>query len=116
MLAKHRWVRHASLATLVAPAGCSTFRSDRLTHDQVDYARAVDLAQKRQTLANIVGLCYADSPSFVPVTQIIAAYQFDRTGTASIQGGTSAIGSALTGGNSVLCVDRDLLTRRDLVS
>ncbi len=91
----------AAAATLAFSA-CGAFGSDRLTHDQVDYSRAIDLAQKRQTLSNIVGLRYADSASFLPVTQIIAAYQFDRTLTASLQGGTSSIGSGLTSGGTML--------------
>ncbi len=66
--------------------GCSSFGSKRLEHDQVDYARAIDRAQKRQTLANIVALRYADTPTFLPVTQVIAAYSFEGSVSGSISG------------------------------
>lgn len=69
-------------------AGCVSFGGGKLEHDQVDYARSLDRAQKRQTLANIVSLRYADTPTFLPVTQVIAAYNFDASATASVAGST----------------------------
>jgi hypothetical protein len=51
-----------------------------LRADQVEYARALGDAKKRQILSMIVGLRYADAPSFLNVTQIIAGYTFTGTG------------------------------------
>jgi hypothetical protein len=52
----------------------------RLRADQVAYEQALGDAKKREMLATIVGLRYGDSPSFVSVSQIIAAYNFDVSG------------------------------------
>lgn len=82
-----------SAALLIA--GCSSFGSAKLEHDQVDYARAIDRAQKRQTLANIVSLRYADTPTFLPVTQVIAAYSFDSSASIGVAG---ILGSGETNG------------------
>lgn len=68
-------------AALVLGA-CSSFGPGRLNHDQLDYSRALNDASKRQTLANIVGVRYADSPGFLSVSQVIAAYTFERSGNA----------------------------------
>jgi len=47
-----------------------------LRADQVDYARALGDAKKREILALIVGLRYADAPAFLTVSQVIAGYTF----------------------------------------
>lgn len=99
-----------TLAAAVATGGCGSFGATRLSTDQVDYSRAIDLAQKRQTLSNIVGLRYAESPSFLPVSSIIAAYSFDRTLTSSIQGGTAVVGSTLSAGGTALYSNRPTFT------
>lgn len=70
-------------ALLAALSGCVSFGSGRLQQDQVDYARALAEAQKRQTLSNIVGLRYADPPAVLPVSSVIAAYAFDGSANAS---------------------------------
>lgn len=80
--------RAALLVATLAAAGCVSFGGGKLEHDQVDYARSLDRAQKRQTLANIVSLRYADTPSFLPVTQVIAAYNFDASASALAAGST----------------------------
>jgi hypothetical protein len=85
-------VRIAGVALLcVAPllGACLSFGGGKLEHDQVDYARALDRAQKRQTLSNIVALRYADTPSFLPVTSVIAAYSFDASGSGLFSTGTA---------------------------
>jgi len=58
-----------------------------LKADQVDYARSLGDAKKREILSMIVGLRYADAPAFLNVTQIIAAYTFDATGVALLNAG-----------------------------
>lgn len=88
MISSLRTAALAPLATLLL-GGCISFGGGKLEHDQVDYARALDRAQKRQTLANIVALRYADTPSFLPVTSVIAAYSFDAAGNGTISTGTA---------------------------
>lgn len=72
------------VAVCVAGAGCTTLGPRSLKADQVDYARALGDAKKRQILSMIVGLRYADAPSFLNVTQIIAGYTFTGTGGAGL--------------------------------
>lgn len=83
-------------ATTLLAGGCVSFGGGKLEHDQVDYARSLDRAQKRQTLANIVSLRYADTPSFLPVTQVIAAYNFDASASA-VAAGSTVSGSGTSG-------------------
>jgi len=80
------------LAALGA-AGCGSFGAERLGQDQVDYARALTTSKRRQILGNIVSLRYADSPSFLSVTQIIA-------GHSAVAGVTASGSWAATGANS----------------
>ncbi|MDE1181714.1 hypothetical protein [Paraburkholderia sp.] len=84
--------RPASLAITLSVAcltsACVHVGPNRLKADQVDYARALGDAKKREILAAVVGLRYADSPAFLTVSQIIAAYTFDTTA-----GATGNIGS-----------------------
>ena len=70
-------------ACLVLESGCA-FGPASLKADQVNYARALGDAKKREIVSMIVGLRYADAPSVLNLTQIIAAYTFDATGTALI--------------------------------
>ncbi|WP_233888643.1 hypothetical protein [Paraburkholderia flagellata] len=67
---------------------CVHLGPTRLRADQVDYARALGDAKKREILAAVVGLRYGDAPAFLTVSSIIAAYQFDSTA-----GATGNIGS-----------------------
>jgi len=67
----------------LAGTACTTLGPRSLKADQVDYARALGDAKKRQILSMIVGLRYADTPSLLNVSQIIAGYTF--TGTAGAQ-------------------------------
>ncbi|MGQ0501635.1 MAG: hypothetical protein ACT4P0_03340 [Panacagrimonas sp.] len=69
------------VAALCPLAGCASFGSQKLQSDPVEYARALNVAQKRETLMNIVSMRFADPPAFLSVSQIIAGYSFD--GSAS---------------------------------
>ncbi|WP_244848791.1 hypothetical protein [Caballeronia sp. SL2Y3] len=80
----------ALLSATFLAAGCSGIGPTRLKADQVDYARALGDAQKREILAAIVGLRFADAPSFLTVSSIIAAYTFDATGGAILNAGSGA--------------------------
>jgi hypothetical protein len=73
-----RLIALCALALLLG--GCVTAGPTRLRADQVEYERALGDAKKREMLATIIGLRYGDSPSFVAVSQIIAAYNFDVSG------------------------------------
>ncbi len=74
----------------IAVTGCAGIGPNRLKADQVDYARALGDAKKREILAAIVGLRFADSPAFLSVSQIIAAYTFDATAGATLNAGSGA--------------------------
>jgi hypothetical protein len=63
--------------------GCG-FGPQALKADQVDYGRALGEAKKREILSTVVGLRYADTPGFLDVTQIIAAYTFDASTIAQV--------------------------------
>ncbi|MDR5813540.1 MULTISPECIES: hypothetical protein [unclassified Caballeronia] len=80
----------AILSASVLAAGCAGIGPGRLKADQVDYARALGDAKKREILAAIVGLRFADAPSFLTVSSIIAAYTFDATGGAILNAGSGA--------------------------
>jgi hypothetical protein len=71
-------------------AGCAHIGPDHLRADQVDYARALGDAKKRQILATIVGLRYGDAPAFLTVSSVIAAYQFDSSAGATGNLGSGA--------------------------
>lgn len=75
---------------------CAGFGTAQLRTDQVDYARALAQAQQRQTLANIVGLRYADPVLVLPVSSVIAAYAFDASLNTSLAAST-ADGAPVTG-------------------
>ena len=68
---------------VLACAGCA-LGPHYLKGDQVAYARALGEAKKREILATIVGLRYADAPGFLNVSQIIAAYTLDASPTALV--------------------------------
>jgi hypothetical protein len=80
----------AVLSVSVLAAGCAGIGPGRLKADQVDYARALGDAKKREILAAIVGLRFADAPSFLTVSSIIAAYTFDTSGGVILNAGSGA--------------------------
>jgi hypothetical protein len=75
----------------IAVSGCGGLGPQRLRADQVDYARALGDAKKREILAAIVGLRFADSPAFLSVSQIIAAYTFDATAGSTLNAGSGSV-------------------------
>ena len=96
-----RWVAIAAVLIVSAHlTGCKSFGAERLDEDQVDYARALTVSKRRQILGNIVSLRYADSPSFLSVTQIIAGHSavagVNASGTWAATGASS---SGILGGS-----------------
>jgi len=85
----------AALAAAATLTGCTSFGTNYLRANQVDYARALGDAKKREMLAIIVGLRFGDLPSFIAVTQIIAAYQFGASGGPSLQLGDERVAGSL---------------------
>jgi hypothetical protein len=82
---------------VLALAGCLSFGPHTLKVDQADYARALGEAKKREILALIVGLRYADSPAFLTVTQVISAYTFTAGATPMTESVPPGPTAALTG-------------------
>ncbi|HEY1610361.1 MAG TPA: hypothetical protein VGG24_13930 [Paraburkholderia sp.] len=80
-----------ALAVAASLAGCGSFGTNYLRADQVDYARALGDAKKREMLAMIVGLRFGDLPAFIAVTQIIAAYQFGASAGPTMQLGDEKV-------------------------
>ncbi|WP_109480810.1 hypothetical protein [Paraburkholderia sp. C35] len=82
---------YACCCALTLFAGCTNVGPTRLKADQVDYARALGEAKKREILAAVVGLRYADSPSFLTVSQIIAAYNVDASASSTLNAGSGSM-------------------------
>jgi hypothetical protein len=71
-----------AVTACLALAGCTGFGPSTIERDQPNYSEALSEAAKRQVLLNIVRLRYADLPSVVSVSQIVAGYE--RRGTLSL--------------------------------
>jgi hypothetical protein len=70
--------------------GCSSIGPGRLDRDQLDYARALSGAGKRQTLFNLVRMRYGDSPTFLSVSQVVSGYTLQGTAQAGLNAYPSA--------------------------
>lgn len=82
MIRRSIWAAAAAILTL--EPGCVSLGPRQLRTDQVDYARALGDAKKREILATIVGLRYADAPAFLNVSTIIAGYTFAASGGPTV--------------------------------
>ncbi len=79
-----------AVCTVSLVTSCAHWGPARLRADQVDYARALGMAKKRAILDAMVQLRFADAPSFVTVSQIIAAYTFDASVGATLNAGSGS--------------------------
>ena len=98
-------IRTASVAAALCAAcvtsACVHIGPARLKADQVDYARALGDAKKREILAAVIGLRYGDAPAFLTVSNIIAAYTFDTTAGATANAGSGSMPNYATATGSV---------------
>jgi hypothetical protein len=79
----------SSMAIALALDGCSSIGPGSVPRDRVDYANALSDSWKDQMLLNIVRLRYADTPTFMDVSSVIAAYTIQVAANA---GATANIG------------------------
>ncbi|OLL28447.1 hypothetical protein BTH42_27155 [Burkholderia sp. SRS-W-2-2016] len=107
-------LRTASVAAAVCAAcltsACVHIGPSRLKADQVDYARALGDAKKREILAAVIGLRYGDAPAFLTVSSIIAAYTFDTTGGATLNAGSGSMPNYAQAAASVSYSNRPTFT------
>ncbi|HYZ27378.1 MAG TPA: hypothetical protein VE592_03225 [Geminicoccaceae bacterium] len=66
-----------SCLILLGLIGCTSIGPPTLRRDRLDYADALADASKREALLNIVKLRYADTPSLVTVSQLVAGYTLE---------------------------------------
>lgn len=100
-------------AALVLPcllAGCITIGPNRLSHDQLDYSRALGEAEKHAMLLNIIRIRYADPPTFLDTTQVIAGYQFNRSVNGGFNAFPSGVGSYLFGSSTATLQENPTFT------
>jgi hypothetical protein len=72
--------------------GCTSIGPTRLDRDQLDYARVMAEAGKRQTLFNLVRMRYGEPPAFLAIRQVVSGYTMQGT----LQAGVNAYPSAST--------------------
>lgn len=97
---------------LLGLAGCTAgVGPHQLDLDQMGYADALGEGLKRQMLLNMVRLRYADVPTFLSVSQIIAGYQVQATGQLGLNAYPNAApGNYATVGGTVQYTNRPTFT------
>ncbi|WP_431267190.1 hypothetical protein [Dankookia sp. P2] len=106
-------LRRRALALLsLGLAGCNAgVGPQRLDLDQMGYADALGEGLKRQMLLNMVRLRYADVPTFLSVSQLIAGYQVQATGQLGLNAYPNAApGNYATVGGTVQYTNRPTFT------
>jgi hypothetical protein len=93
----------ALLLVSLCLSSCAPLGPTKLGRDELDYSRALGEAQKREMLLNIVRIRYADPPTFLDTTQVIAGYQLQRNASGGLYAypGNGGIGSYLFGSGSI---------------
>ncbi|TDG33474.1 hypothetical protein [Paracraurococcus ruber] len=69
---------------------CTSIGPTRLDRDQLDYARVMAEAGKRQTLFNLVRMRYGEPPAFLVVSQVVSGYTLQGTIEGNFTGFPSA--------------------------
>ena len=64
--------------------GCTSIGPTRLDRDQLDYARVMAEAGKRQTLFNLVRMRYGEPPAFLAIRQVVSGYTMQGTLQAGV--------------------------------
>jgi hypothetical protein len=72
-------------------AACSSIGPGTVPRDRIDYVNALSDSWKNQMLLNIVRLRYADAPTFMDISSVIAAYTMQGSAQA---GGAAALGAS----------------------
>lgn len=85
------------LLPCLALAGCMSIGPGKLTHDQLNYSRALGETQKHEMLLNIVRIRYADPPTFLDTTQVISGYQLNQSINGGFYAHPDTVGSYLFG-------------------
>ena len=98
-----------ALLCSLAAAGCGSIGARAVRVDQASYAVALGEAQKRQLLANIVGMRYGEPASFVTLGQIVQGYTLRGGADAGIDFGLAGDETPSLSGN-LTYEDRPTLT------
>lgn len=95
--------------------GCNALGPEHLQNDQLEYSRALGETQKKEMLLNIVRLRYADPPTFLDTTQIIAGYNYSRTVSGGYYGyPASAVSNYLFGQGAMTLSESPTMTYQPL--
>lgn len=86
-----------------------------MQHDQLAYSRALGETQKSEMLLNIVRLRYADPPTFLDTTQVIAGYSYARSMSGGYYGyPASAVSNYFFGQGSMSMAENPTVTYQPL--
>ncbi|GBQ06374.1 hypothetical protein [Saccharibacter floricola] len=95
--------------------GCVSLGPRQMQHDQLAYSRALGETQKREMLLNIVRLRYADPPTFLDTTQVIAGYNYTRSMSGGYYGyPASAVSNYFFGQGSLSMAENPTVTYQPL--
>jgi hypothetical protein len=83
VVGKRRWIGLLAISLLVAVGCKSSIGAKTVTRDQFNYAEALREAWKEQMLLNMVGLRYAEAPTFLKVTSVINQYSLEGSVSAA---------------------------------
>ena len=98
-----------ALLSSLAAVGCGSVGARNVRVDQASYAVALGEAQKRQLLANLVGMRYGEPASFVTLGQIVQGYTLRGGADAAIDFGLVGDETPVLSGN-LTYEDRPTLT------
>ena len=93
-----------SMLVVLTLYGCSSMGPGTVPRDRVDYANALSDSWKDQMLLNIVRLRYADTPTFMDVSSVIAAYTIQVAGSAGAAGNIGVSSNSTTLPNATASV------------